>query len=334
MVPSLKIPYIVNMGKYKHIDISSVVQISEWADLEDVLAGSRVKTTVSSPKLEDALGDDLYIFKHPKPRREAQIWSELIASFIAGDLLNWPVQSAKIAMRGDQIGNLLGYVYEDQVDTFFAGELLCKHVDVDFDPEQGRRHTWALIRKIHDEFFATTPEGEFVPELSKMYQEFWARTIAFDTLISNTDRHAENWAIVATSGKLLKMAPFFDNASSMGCEIDEVSLRRKWFDKTGKIVQSKVVKYSSSGCHHLREVNSRFEFEALSKAVIKDFPDMRSEFEGVAGLNLEPVERLLEDITLMEGIPEDARMSWQRMDQIMTLLHEGQARVRRSLEEK
>ena len=72
------------MTQYKHIDISSVVQIEGWDDLEDVLAGSRVKTTVSNPKKAAPENNNLYIFKHPKPQREAQIWSELIASYIPG----------------------------------------------------------------------------------------------------------------------------------------------------------------------------------------------------------------------------------------------------------
>ncbi len=129
------------MTKYKNIDISSVVQIKDWADLEDVLAGSRVKTTVSNPEDYKQDKDRLYIFKQPKPLREAQIWSELIASFIAGDLLDWPVQHAQIAMREDQVGNLLGYIYDDQVDSFLSGKQFCMHLDSDFDPKQGTRHT-------------------------------------------------------------------------------------------------------------------------------------------------------------------------------------------------
>lgn len=322
------------MTNFKHIDISSVVQIEAWGDLEDVLAGSRVKTTVSSPADPKNGGDDLYIFKHPKPQREAQIWSELLSSFIAGDLLGWPVQHAQIAMRGDQVGNLLRYIYEDQAETFFAGEQLCKHVDLDFDPAQGTRHTWSLIRRIHDEFLAKDQQGETLASISSMYHGFWARTIAFDTLISNTDRHAENWGLVMKRGSHLRMAPFFDNASSMGCEIDELSLQKKWFDKEGLISQSKVHSYASKGCHHLRNGQDRFKFESLANMVLTELPDTRPQFEEVANLDLRSVEQLIEDIRCMEDLPIAARMTSQRGVQIMTLLQEGRARVRRCLEEK
>lgn len=318
----------IEMTDPDYIDISSVVQITDWDRLDEPLAGSRVKTTVAEPDTEN-----LYIFKHPKVGREAQIWSELIASFISGDLLNWPVQHAQIAMHGEQVGNLLGHIYDLKSDSFYAGEQFCKHVDPDYDPKQGKRHTWALTRKIHDEFLAYDKDGKFLPEISEMYNLFWVRTVVFDTLISNTDRHAENWALLTKRPSLVGMAPFYDNATSLGCEFDEKSLCRKWFDSKGKIVASKVQSYAQNGCHHLRDGENRFKFEELARIVLNDFPEMRSEYEAVANLNLQYVEHLLSDIMSMDGLPEAAQMTSRRSDQIMALLHEGQSRVKRCLEE-
>lgn len=68
-------------GDYHSINLDTVVCIDDWTALDEELAGSRVKRTVAEPET-----DDLYVFKESKERREAQIWSELIASFIAGDL--------------------------------------------------------------------------------------------------------------------------------------------------------------------------------------------------------------------------------------------------------
>lgn len=320
------------MSKYQYIDISSVIQIDGWDDLEDALAGSRVKTTVANPNAATGEQDSLYIFKQPKPRREAQLWSELIASFIAGDLLGWSVQHTQLAIRGGKVGNLLRYIYEDGSESFFAGEQFCKHVDASFDPEQGTRHTWKLIRRIHDEFLCVDKEGKLRPHLSKTYNEFWARLIVFDTFISNTDRHAENWALIG-GNEAGWMAPLFDNASSMGCEVDEVSLSKKWFDKHGRIIPSKVQSYAAKGRHHLRDENYRFKFEDLARQFLKEFPDMRTEYEAVANVSLEPVELLIGDIMSMSQVPDVAKMTPRRAVQIMTLLHEGQARVRRCLEE-
>lgn len=321
------------MGDYKHINISSIIQIGNWPSLDEPLAGSRVKTTVAEPETEN-----LYIFKYPKEGREAQIWSELIASYIAGDLLGWPVQHAAIAMRRDKIGNLLRYIYDVHADpkkpseTFHAGEQFCKHVDTNYDPIQGKRHTWDLIRKIHDDFLAYNKDGKFFPKVSNMYNIFWVRTVAFDTLISNTDRHAENWALLTKPSAYVRMAPFYDNGSSLGCENSEATLRRKWFDSADNLIEEKVKSYASKGAHHLRDRKDRFKFEDLALQVLKEFPDMRSEYEAIAQLDLAPIERLLTDIMSIKGLPVAAQITPRRSAQVMALLQLGQSRIKRCLE--
>lgn len=315
------------MTAYKHIDISSIINIDNWPRLDEPLAGSRVKDTFVEPGTEN-----FYIFKQPKKGREAQIWSELIASYIAGDLLNWPVQHTRIALWEDKIGNLLKYIYNPLKDRFYVGEQLCKDVDPNFDPKQGKRHTWSLIRQIHDDIIAYNDHGKFRPQLSYEYNLFWARTIAFDTFISNTDRHAENWAF-RFDGQSSMMAPFYDNGSSMGCENSEETLKSKWFDQSDKILKSKIQAYISKGCHHLRNKTGRYEFEKLCIKVLKEFPDMRFEYEEIAALDILHIESLLHEIMSIHGLPESARMTKRRSIQIMNLLHEGQLRVKRCLKE-
>jgi len=316
------------MGDYSYINIASVIQVEDWPSLDEPLAGSRVKTTVSQPNTSN-----LYIFKQPKEGREAQIWSELIASFIAGDLLGWPVQHTSIAMRGEQVGNLLGYIFNPSRDTFVPGEQLCKHVDPDYDPAQGTRHTWELIKKVHDEYMTDRENGALLVHASNKFNRYWVRTIAFDTLISNSDRHAENWALKFEEDNPEIMSPFYDNGSSMGCENTEESLNKKWFDEKGQIKSAKVQSYTSNGRHHLRNGDHRFKFEDLAILVLNEFPDMRSEYEAIATLDLSPIEQLLKDITSMDGLPKAVQMTSHRSTQIMALLHEGQSRVKRCLEE-
>lgn len=315
------------MATYKSIDVSSPVQIECWNGLDEALAGSRAKQS-----FQDPITEQFYIFKEPKKDREAQIWSEVIASYIAGDLLNWPVQFAQIALNGDRVGNLLKYIYDPQEDQFLAGEQLCKHVDPHFDPIQGKRHTWPLINTIHDEFIGYNPETrEFRPHISEDYRRFWVRTVAFDTLISNTDRHAENWALRIVKNGTSIMAPFFDNATSMGCEIDARGLS-KWFSPEGEIILSKLKNYVNRGCHHLRDGTCRYKFEELALVVLKENSTMRSEYEAIAELDISRLDPVFEEIMAMTGLPEPARMTANRREQITQLLHEGKSRVTRTLE--
>ena len=113
------------------ISYEPIVSVDGWDRAEEVPTGSRVKMTVIHPTT-----GKYHIFKYPKERREHQIWSELIASYIAGDLLGWDVQLTAIAQKDGRVGNLLEYIYEPGSDSaaqelFTEGWSLCTQVDPD-----------------------------------------------------------------------------------------------------------------------------------------------------------------------------------------------------------
>jgi hypothetical protein len=61
------------------------------------------------------------------------------------------------------------------------------------------------------------------------YREWWSRTLSFDAIIGNTDRHSENWGLIvrnAPDGLKYSLAPTFDNGSSLGFIIREPDLPR------------------------------------------------------------------------------------------------------------
>ena len=207
-----------SLNRYNFISWTPIVTVNDWDQAEERPTGSREKVTLIEPKTSRH-----YIFKLPKPEREHQIWSELLASYIAGDLLEWEVQCTSVAWRGDQLGNLLAYVYEpggedSAQETFIEGWTFCKQVDPEFDVRKGTRHTLQLLVRVCDEVLV----GQH-GLARKEVMEFWAKAFAFDTLISNTDRHAENWAIIkGQSGA--RMSPLYDHGSSLGCVLERVGL--------------------------------------------------------------------------------------------------------------
>ncbi len=333
------------MSKYKFIDLSQVINIDGW-EIEDTPAvGSRIKKNIYN---QDT--GNLYVFKEPKKRQQAQIWSELIASYIAGDLLGWPVQHSTIAISNGRIGNLLEYIY-GKSDAFMHGEFFCIAVDPQYDTRLGKRHTWDLINKIAQKYM-------YIDKWRENYFHFWARAIAFDTLISNTDRHAQNWSIIVKnrstvvkdrsfikglltmllksdtekkSDIALEMSPLYDNATSMGCDYDAKGLE-KWF-QNGKINPDKLAKHVKKGCHHLSDsVGKRFPFETLCQRVLSEQPQTRVEFESVAALDLSRLNPILEEIMAMKDLPAEAMLSPQQAKVIMALLQAGQNRVKHSLE--
>ncbi len=322
------------MSKYKFIDLSQVINIDGWEIDSTDPGGSRSKKTVFEKDSEK-----LYIFKEPKEGREAQIWSELIASYIAGDLLGWDVQHSTIAINNGRIGNLLGYIYDKELCVFKHGEFFCTAIDQDYDVKVGKRHTWDLINKIADGYMSA------IDKWRENYFHFWARAIALDTLISNTDRHAQNWAIIIKDSSLvpggtdkinetyvtLAMSPLYDSATSMGCDYDAKGLA-KWF-QNGKMNPDKLTKHIKKGCHHLRDSDGkRFPFEILCQRILSEQPQTRAMFESVATLDLSRLNPILKEIMAMKDLPAEAMLSEQQAEVIIALLQAGQNRVKNSLE--
>lgn len=51
------------------------------------------------------------------------------------------------------------------------------------------------------------------------WRAWWCDTLLFDALIGNTDRHHDNWGLLWSTAHCVRMAPVFDNGTSLGHEI-------------------------------------------------------------------------------------------------------------------
>ena len=309
---------------YRYIALAPIVVIDDWPVAEEPLTGSRAKNTVYDPVTHRN-----FVFKKPKPDRESQMWSELIASYVAGDLLAWPVQHVAIASYGESFGNLIGYIYNSDGDEFIEGWSFCREQDPDYDLERGEHHTLPLLMAV-----GRALEADGLAEES--FAAFWARAFALDALLSNTDRHAENWAVIKT-GDQRRMAPLYDNATSLGCEVDEGRLAQSWFDGRNQLRSETVQRYLSRGRHHVRleQPGSRgTPFADICSAFLQVAPEQRAVFEQVANLDLQPVSGLLAEIIAMEGVPAPYAMSERRAVQIESLLISGRERIRNILEQE
>jgi HipA-like C-terminal domain len=307
---------------YNFIAIEPITSLEGWAFADEALAGSRVKRTVINPTTNKN-----YVFKEPKNKREAQIWSELIASYIAGDLLGWEIQHVSIANNGDRYGNLMAYIYKAREEVFIDGWRICRNIDPNYDTEKGEHHTLPLLMEV-GKYLSTFDLAE------ASYFDFWGRAFAFDALISNSDRHGENWAVIRGKNGL-RMAPLYDNATSMGCEWDEQSLTKKWFDpKNGAIITEKVDAHISKGRHHVRlnlPASRGGAFAEVCTSFLKTRPEQRPKFEAIANLNLDQIFRLLVEIQGLDIIPAPYSMTENRAAQISELLKSGQERIKNIL---
>jgi hypothetical protein len=68
-----------------------------------------------------------------------------------------------------------------------------------------------------------------------------------DALVGNTDRHDENWGIVRESGGVVRLAPTFDHASSLGRnESDEMRTERLETRDVGRSVSAYAARAKSA----------------------------------------------------------------------------------------
>ncbi|SFE20360.1 hypothetical protein SAMN04488523_105304 [Sulfitobacter brevis] len=297
-----------------------IVHVDDWPVTEEPLAGTRDKNTVIAPD------GTHFVFKEPKELRPAQIWSEMVASFIAGDLLDWPVQTSAIASRAGRVGTLHRYIYDPSRESMIFGYQFCVECDPEFDFDKGTRHTVRLIERIYEQGIGVSEE---------LYYAFWGQALAFDTLISNIDRHAENWAVIQSSDQV-KMAALYDNGSSLGCGIEAKGLT-KWFNAGGGLIAEKVDNFSRSGRHHLRVEEPAKKgglFNEVNAYFLNRGQNQTSSFQQCADLDLGPVENFLDDLCNIVELPKNYLMTTQRAQHILSVLHCGRDRVRRLLRQE
>ena len=309
-----------------HISLEVEGGLDTWEVAEERPTGSREKHTLLRKR------DSAYfIFKRPKYQREHQIWSELLASFIAGDLLGWDVQHVSLGMLDGSPGNLLRYIYRaDNEEQFIEGINLCSEVDLEFDVDKGQHHTFPLLLRTYNEVIFPRYR------ISRTdFMEFWSRAFALDTLISNTDRHAENWAIIE-SPHGARMAALYDNGSSMGCGLDAVGLGR-CYSENGEIKPDWCRRFRDSGRHHVRldrPAKHGAFFEPLCHKLLDTYPEGRAAFEHAASIELETVKALTHRIIQHVELPKSYALTEERATHIHTVLQIGMERIRNILCEK
>lgn len=165
------------------------------------------------------IGGHRYLFKEPDGPHVVQIWSEVIAYELSRHT-RVPVPPAFLATapRNGSPGVLIEFFYghaNRPPARLIHGIERLQALRFSMNYKRGSLHDNVDVCRLQ-----RVPDWRF----------WWAQTLAFDTLIGNTDRHSENWGFLSTSegdGKLaFSMAPAFDNGTSLGYLTREQDLSR------------------------------------------------------------------------------------------------------------
>lgn len=164
------------------------------------------------------IGGHRYLFKEPTGIHAQQIWSEVIAYELSRDL-HLPVPPAFLAQGpgngspGVLVEFFHGFSSEPDIRFVHAIERL-QGLRLPTDFRRGSLKDNITLCRLHQ-----TPN----------WRSWWARTLAFDAIIGNDDRHTENWGFLIDQGASnagFTLAPAFDNGTSLGFIIREQDLTR------------------------------------------------------------------------------------------------------------
>jgi len=161
-----------------------------------------------------------YLFKLSRSRYPWQFWMEVVA-YRVGCVMGVEVPPTHVAIGFDgEVGSLTEWMYDPydiRQGLTHGGEVLLR-LDPEYDRQKGMRvghcHSIELLMPII--------------RRNPAWREMFIKTIMFDTLIANTDRHQDNWGLLWLMGNEEKasitLTPAFDNGTSMGHERLEENL--------------------------------------------------------------------------------------------------------------
>lgn len=202
-----------------------LIRVGRWPRDEEFAVfpiGSKPKRMLTCPPDPGDGGlipSHAYLFKSAAGWKAYQAWSEFIASEIAAILgLGVPkcfiAFDEKIGETGCLIEFFYGYPGEAITPRLVHGADLLNFIDkarIRDRPHSVRRN----IRICRTLGVQNSPT-------------WWAKVLTFDALIGNTDRHSENWGVLAKTladgGLSVTMSPIYDNGTSLGYEVNEAKL--------------------------------------------------------------------------------------------------------------
>jgi hypothetical protein len=222
---------------------TQVVQIATWQENDEIEifpVGSKPKRYVLAPD-EPAepfiIPKHNYLFKISDGFRRHQLWSEIIA-YELGRRCGIDVPPCFVAFdasRG-QAGVLMEFFFGypgTLAPRFVHGTDPNQRHFEDYGQKSGRPHS--VRRNL---------------QICRLYRvanavDWWARTLAFDALIGNVDRHAQNWGLLrdATNADVYRLAPAFDNGTSLGYECLDDALARA-------STPEQIARHLRRGTHH------------------------------------------------------------------------------------
>lgn len=151
-------------------------------------------------------------------QRPGEDWSEKIACEISKKL-KIPCAHYELAYNSETKGVITKNFILDKDSNLVTGNQLILNYSSAEKEKIGQRQEKQNILEVYrvlNRFIKNKPLGfDSLPSI-KTASDFFAGYLMLDALISNQDRHSENWGVISTTKGTLHLAPTFDHAASLG----------------------------------------------------------------------------------------------------------------------
>ncbi len=218
-----------------------IVELSEDAPIQLEQLGTKTKFWYEGPTGQKML------FKEGRPGT-GENWAEKVCCEIC-KLLGLPHADYELALWKGHAGVVTPSFVPEGGRLILGNELLARIVD-DYDQSarfRARQHTVRIVMKIASAPGVGFPLGWQSPEEITDAAGVFVGYLLLDALVSNQDRHHENWGLVLVPDQGLFFAPTFDHASSLGRnETDKTRVERLLTNDKGRSVQTYVERARSA----------------------------------------------------------------------------------------
>ena len=173
-----------------------------------------------------------WLFKYPRPS-SGEHWAEKVAAEVAKSI---GVAHAEVELaETNGIRGSVAQSFAGDSELVHGNALLSAIMKYDINKRHGQSdHS---LKNIFRVLMVADAAFEMTSPLETVRQQF-AGYLTLDALIGNTDRHHQNWGLLAErtlTGFRVSLAPTFDHASSLGRDIsDETRARYLRGDTVGR----------------------------------------------------------------------------------------------------
>jgi hypothetical protein len=202
------------------------IEISDWLPGGFEQLGTKPKMWLREPESKQ-----MWLFKSTTRNNrtdgtsylKGDDWAERIATEVAR-LLGLPVAETELALvnEGESLvpGTISKKILADDEDLIHGNELLAEIGVVGKTDKDRTGYNAGAVR------VALAKTAAPIAEHSFSAWDWFVGYLALDSLVGNTDRHQENWAVIDLSGAR-RLAPTFDHASSLGFQLDDADRARR-----------------------------------------------------------------------------------------------------------